>query len=198
MISPPVPPSGNLVHVLIVSADEALRSSLRERLSKQRWIVREASSGTDALEKLEDPPTNILLFDSPLPDLRIAEFSQLVAARFPEVQQVPLHAHPPGLPAGLPLPDLGDSMLRPAASLRSPQSPSPAQTPSPSQGSWLGLVGSSSAMQRVFHAVRIVAPRETSVLRCRVEIDHPGVVPSRKWIAQVDLVALLLGSEPLR
>lgn len=161
----------NLVRVLLVSSSPALRRSLRERLSEQRWSVREAESGTDAIEKLMEATSDILLLDSRLPDLRPDEFSRLIAVQFSHVQLLSINppvslvgqrTHPPD-PL---LAELGELVL-PWAS--SPQGNLPSQTfayrgTAESAGGWQGMVGSSPAIERVFHAVRLVARRDTSAL----------------------------------
>ena len=163
--------SRNLVRVLLVSSNASLRRSLRDRLSEQRWSVREAESGTDAIEKLMESTSDILLLDSRLPDLRPDEFSRLIAAQFSHVQLLSLN--PPITPPGVrALPQ--DPLLAELSDLVLPwANPTPANPPSQplflrqtseSEGGWLGMVGSSPAIERVFHAVRLVARRDTSVL----------------------------------
>lgn len=163
--------SRNLVRVLLVSSSAALRHSLRERLSEQRWSVREAESGTDAIEKLMESTSDILLLDSRLPDLRPDEFSRLIATQFSHVQLLSLNppAGPPGSRAPAPDPllaELGELVLPWASTAQGalpPLSSSP-RRPSENEGSWQGMVGFSPAIERVFNAIRLVARRDTSVL----------------------------------
>ena len=163
--------SRNLVRVLLVSSSAALRRSLSDRLSEQRWSVREAESGTDAIEKLMEAASDILLLDSRLPDLRPDEFSRLIAVQFPNVQLLSLNppAGPAGTRASAPDPllaELGDLVLpwtHPVHGTPSPQ-PSNLRRSSGNDGGWQGMVGSSPAIERVFRAVRLVARRDTSVL----------------------------------
>ena len=163
--------SRNLVRVLLVSSSAALRRSLRDRLSEQRWSVREAESGTDAIEKLMESTSDILLLDARLPDLRPDEFSRLIAAQFSHIQLLSLNppAAPPGHRASAPDPllaELGELVLpwATAAHASLPTLPSSPRRPSEHEGAWQGMVGSSPAIQRVFHAIRLVARRDTSVL----------------------------------
>ena len=179
-----VPP----VRVLLVSASAELRRSLRDRLSHQRWSIREAESGADALEQLMEAEPDVLLLDTRLPDLRPAEFSNLVRTQFPHLQMLSITppagappetaAHPhssfaarPSLESSTPnrlLAELTDLLhlrapiLRPAADAASL---TPASRAKPAaQPGWQGMVGASAAMQRVYHAARLVARRDTSVL----------------------------------
>jgi len=164
--------SAPLVQVLLVSSNLELRRSLRERLSHERWVVREAESGAEALERLMESSSDVLLLDTRLPDLRPAEFSSLVESQFPEVQMLTLNPQngqglaersTPNRLLGeltelLRLKSFAERTSSPAPSLGGPRSPGP-----PQQG-WQGMVGSSPAMQRVYHATRLVARRDTSVL----------------------------------
>ncbi len=163
--------SRNLVRVLLVSSSASLRRSLRDRLSEQRWSVREAESGTDAIEKLMEAPSDILLLDSRLPDLRPEEFSRLIAVQFSHVQLLSLNppVTPPGVRAPPPDPllaELSDLVLPWANATQAspPSQPLFLRQTSESGGGWQGMVGSSPAIERVFHAVRLVARRDTSVL----------------------------------
>lgn len=163
--------SRNLVRVLLVSSSAALRRSLRDRLSEQRWSVREAESGTDAIEKLMEATSDILLLDSRLPDLRPDEFSRLIAAQFSHVQLLSLNppATPPGVRAPAPDPllaELGDLVLpwTNSAPGQPLPHPSPLRRSSEVGGGWQGMVGASPAIERIFRAVRLVARRDTSVL----------------------------------
>ena len=178
------------VRVLLVSASTELRRSLRDRLSHQRWSIREAESGAHALEEIMEAEPDVLLLDTRLPDLRPAEFSNLVRTQYPHLQMLTINA-----PAGMqPVPETaglrpGDFSGRPALEsstpnrllaeltdllhLRTPVQRPMAEPVAVLAGSravpsalpgWQGMVGASAAMQRVYHATRLVARRDTSVL----------------------------------
>lgn len=185
-----VPP----VHVLLVSASAELRRSLRDRLSHQRWSIREAESGAHALEELMQAEPDVLLLDTRLPDLRPAEFSNLVRTQFPHLQMLTINAPTgmqmppevaspkPGAFSGRPtmesttpnrlLAELNELLHLPSPTLRPPPEPASVLAGSRSRSSvlssglpgWQGMVGGSAAMQRVYHAARLVARRDTSVL----------------------------------
>lgn len=174
------------VAVLLVSASDEVRRGLRERLSPERWAVREAESGADALEKLMDAETDVLLLDTRLPDLRPEEFCELVRTRFPDLQVLTLNG--PEAQGGA---DAGErpgatrltgelaELLRfggglgagasvggglPVAGLRTRLLPSGLRPAGATAEGWQGMVGGSAAMQRVYYAARLVARRDTTVL----------------------------------
>lgn len=174
------------VAVLLVSASDEVRRTLRERLSPERWAVREARSGSDALEKLLDAETEVLLLDTRLPDLRPEEFRELVRAQFPELQVLTLNGPEAqggedagerpgatrlageltellrfggGLAAGA---SVGGGL--PVADLRTGLLPSGLRSAGATAEGWQGMVGGSAAMQRVYYAARLVARRDTTVL----------------------------------
>ncbi len=162
----------NPIRVLLVSSSATLRRSLRDRLPEQRWIVREAESGSDALEKLMDTESDVLLLDRRLPDLRPEEFSRLVASRFSRVQLLSLNAQTGQLGMETStssqilseLDEVIQSWASPALSNISQPAFSSPRRGGTGRQEWQGMVGSSAAMQRIFHAVRLVARRDTSVL----------------------------------
>ena len=171
------------VRVLLVSASPDLRRSLRDRLSHQRWFIREAESGAHALEELMAAEPDVLLLDTRLPDLRPAEFSNLVRTQFPHLQMLTITppagipaetaAYPhssfaarPSLESSTPnrlLAELTDLLHLRAPMLRTEAEPASRARPAAQPG-WQGMVGASAAMQRVYHAARLVARRDTSVL----------------------------------
>ena len=160
------------VQVLLVVADTALRRDLRARLLNPRWDVREAHSGSQALEMLIEAFSEVLLLDPQLPDLDPTEFQSIVRRQFPNVQVLTLNQQVGGS-AGLNVPtgrmafELGDLFQGPRNGTRSESMPSTFSLPRPSaatQRGWQGMIGSSASMQRVYHAARLVARRDTTVL----------------------------------
>ena len=160
------------VGVLLVSASPDLRRSLRDSLTPQRWAVREAESGADALEKLTGTDLDVLLLDTRLPDLRPGEFSDLVRLQHPELQIMTIHPQTghtyseSSAPSSL-LTELAGVLDRRIGE-RPPAPPVPSfgavRSPTTAAPGWGGMIGSSSAMQRVYHAARLVARRDTGVL----------------------------------
>ncbi len=174
------------VAVLLVSASFEVRRALRERLVPERWAVREAESGADALEKLLEAETDVLLLDTRLPDLRPEEFRELVRTQFPELQMLtvngPEEQDQGRVAAGRPeearvagelaeLLRFGEHGVMgasarglPVAGFRTEPLPSGLRAAGATAEGWQGMVGGSAAMQRVYYAARLVAKRDTSVL----------------------------------
>ena len=78
------------VRLLLVGADGELRRAMRQRLGDPSWFIRESHSGSDALEKLMQEPSEILLLAPQLPDLDVSEFQDMVRLQFPGVQVISL------------------------------------------------------------------------------------------------------------
>ena len=165
--------SGVQVRLLVVGADAGFRHELRERLAPPRWSIREARSGAEAYEKLLEERSEIMLLSSQLCDLDVVEFQQIVRSQFPEVQVVELNPPLQGAAAHA-APASGAAYE--VVELLQPGRPGPEQQPPPaavsfprlntahSQQGWQGMIGTAPAMQRVYHAARLVARRDTTVL----------------------------------
>lgn len=153
--------------VLIVSPNGQLRRELMSRVKSERWRLMEAVSGAHALGQLETEDCQLLLLDPVLPDLNANEFQAMVRSQFPQLQILPLDRQ-----TGLPLPSsthapLGDELTALLGNgvivTRSPDIIGHEQlnrTVSPLPG----MIGSSAAMQRVYHMAQLVARRDTTVL----------------------------------
>jgi DNA-binding NtrC family response regulator len=163
----PMPVCDPVSGVLIVSPNGPLRRELMSRVKSARWRLTEAISGAHALGQLEAEDFQLLLLDPLLPDLNANEFQKMVRSQFPHLQILPLDRQ-----TGLPLPSsshapLGDELAallgNEGVATGSPEIISHEQmtkavSPLP------GMIGSSTAMQRVYHAAQLVAPRDTTVL----------------------------------
>jgi DNA-binding NtrC family response regulator len=160
------------VNVLLVSPNLELRRSLREKLSHPRWIVREAHSGSEALEKLMEESSGVMLLDTRLPDLDPTEFNILVNQQFQQVQVLTINSQTGQTVMGTTTPNrlstelaellrFGSMAARPAPATASIAFHRPAAG---IQNGWQGMIGASAPMQRVYHAARLVARRDTSVL----------------------------------
>jgi DNA-binding NtrC family response regulator len=90
--------------VLVVSADAAMRARLSSLLQTQRWEVREACGGAEALLMMEQSAPHAALIDGVLPDLHLEGFAQEVRAAHPAVDLISL-----------------DGSIAPAAASRSPR-----------------------------------------------------------------------------
>ncbi len=176
-------------NVLIASSNQLRRQRWIESLRRAAWPTREACGGADALGQLESSGgCRLLLLDQKLPDLNTQELVGMIESRFPSTDVVLLDAETGR--AQLP-PELGSSPLyRTLASFEgdaesdSPSPPMaktvfamepvavaavaeiPVRTSEPERGAepLAGMVGASPVMRRLYRLVRLVAPRDTSVL----------------------------------
>ncbi len=159
------------IRLLLVGSDAALRHDLRRQLSNPRWSVREAQSGSEAIEKLMADGSEIMLLEPRLPDLDVTEFQGIVRAQFPSVEILTLGEQPVGSQIDGPLSrsafELGELLMSgrvvPRQETQLPSLPSSGLTP-PGHRGWQGMIGNSAVMQRVYRAARLVARRDTTVL----------------------------------
>lgn len=154
--------------VLIVSPNGDVRTNLTARVKSDRWRLREAISGAHALDQLESDDFELLLLDPILPDLNATEFQSLVRAQFPHIQVLILDQQtglPQPLTSNLPVNgELSGSFTQTMPTL-SPQAQEVRQPIVDRSCSPLpGMIGSSSAMQRVYQLTELVARRDTTVL----------------------------------
>ena len=158
------------VGLVVVSPNRELRDDVAARLQSGRWLVAQATSGAEALEKVESGDVSLILLDAALPDLRVDEFKELLQAEYPQVEIVPIHPHTGQPIIATPSPQsISFELLRHMN--RSPLAP-PRAAPVTSEESaearpalYLpGLVGTSEPMQRVCSMTRLVSQRDTTVL----------------------------------
>ena len=172
MEAPAANESAEPVRVLLVVADRILRNDLRARLVNPRWIIREAQSGSEALEMLMQTSSEVLLLEPQLPDLDPTEFQSIVEKEFPAIQVLTLNQQG-GRPLGLGAFasrmafELGDLVSGPRTAARTETAMTAFSFPRQNvatQSGWGGMIGLSAGMQRVYHAARLVARRDTTVL----------------------------------
>ncbi len=182
---PPPPftrPEAQLRSVLLASSDPVLRATLRASLVAQRWQVHEASGAAEALNQLERSLPEALILDLWLPDIEVNEFSRLVQQLFPSLdllrvdgQSLTRDLRNPRRPELISA--IRNSQWKEEA--KAPAAPTTIRsaTPStPSIGSQIairsapvierlpGMIGESAAMRELSHVIRLVAPRDTTVL----------------------------------
>jgi len=73
-------PPLDAVGLVVVSPNPELRYDVAARLQSGRWLVAQATSGAEALEKVESGDVSLILLDAALPDLRVDEFKELLQA----------------------------------------------------------------------------------------------------------------------
>jgi len=138
---------------LIASSNRALREQVLQRLNGRCRPVQQALGGADALAKLEKGDWHTLFLDRCLPDLNAEELVAIIERRFPGIQVVLLDA------------DGGRSDTIGDAPGSDGEKPEPQKAPDSAVKEPLpGMIGSSEAMQRMYRMVRLVAPRNTTVL----------------------------------
>ncbi len=162
------------VTLLLVSPHPRLREQLRGKIGAPRWSLQEAGSGAEALEKLAETRTEVLLLDPHLPDIIANEFSALVLQRFPSIEILTLNSQTGHLllanASPTPLAAQITDLIYKGAVADAPLSYPPARAGFDRRGSsetrtgLRGMVGSSAAMQRVYRLTEMVARSETTVL----------------------------------
>jgi len=141
---------------LIASPSTHVREQVLQKIRGRCCPVQQVTGGADALAKLEKGNWQILYLDRSLPDLDAEELCTIIGRRFPGVPVVFLDPDPHHVPktevtTSEPEPN---EMLQ----LNHPRREPIAANPLP------GMIGTSTAMQRVYRMVRLVAPRSTTVL----------------------------------
>ncbi|MGB8011388.1 MAG: sigma-54 dependent transcriptional regulator [Terriglobales bacterium] len=156
--------------LLIVSPNSQLRNDLLTNLDSERWLVSEASSGAEALERMESGQVSLVLLDPGLPDLRTDDFKELAQLQYPEITIVPINPHT-GLPVvSAPSPDsiMFDIVrkLERSAPLRMSNTATVIrpQYENAAAGGIPGFIGAAPSVQRLCSMLRLVAPRDTTVL----------------------------------
>ena len=71
-------------HLLIVDDETALREAIAERLADQGFVVEQADSGEDALERLAEFAFDILITDLRLPGIDGRQVLDAALERYPE------------------------------------------------------------------------------------------------------------------
>jgi len=142
--------------VLISSSDAGFRDRVAIQFANQ-CKVELASSGADALAKLEHSECDLLILDRNLPDLNADELRDLTARQYPGVQVAILDSASSDPFSNLKKNCAGTGRVLPWTAAE--QRPAKlAFEPLPR------MVGSTLPMQRLAKLVRLVAPRNTAVL----------------------------------
>lgn len=160
----------SLPSLLIVSSSMELRRNLVSRLESEDWVLYEATSGAQALEKIEVEDIHIVLLDPGLPDLKVDEFRDIVQSQHPAVTVIPINPH-----TGRPIVataspnsitfDVVRKIERGAPfSVSDKATISEAEDEPHSPDGLPGFVGRSHSVQHLFSMVRLVAQRDTTVL----------------------------------
>ncbi|QEE29354.1 sigma-54-dependent Fis family transcriptional regulator [Terriglobus albidus] len=167
-------------HAVVVSADGDRRFRWVTSLEGLRWQVEAASGGAEAMASMEQHIPEALIVDNWLPDLEVDGFIAWVRQAFPSVDILRADGAPVGDGPRSPrrhellhvLRAAEEDMVEtpaPAAVVpeREPAAPVPVIVPSelPVDAALLpGMIGNSSGMRELARMVRLVAPRDTTVL----------------------------------
>jgi DNA-binding NtrC family response regulator len=175
MTSSPIPPN-HADHVLVASPSYAVRQRVLESLRSPARRFEQASGGAEALVHLESGFWQVLFLDRHLPDLDAEELSHTVRQRFPGIEVVLLD---PDGGAELSFADEKETLLpqmwpvtfhetaedkgENKNSDENKDKPLPV-TRSIVEAPLPGMIGNSRVMQPVYRLVRLLAPRNTTVL----------------------------------
>jgi|HubBroStandDraft_5_1064220.scaffolds.fasta_scaffold00944_12 DNA-binding NtrC family response regulator len=168
--TPTVLGSATALGLLVVSSNEELRQELMARLQSDQWTLDEVASGAEALEKIDAGQVSMVLMDPNLPDLKVDEFKAIVQAQYPYVTVIPVNPHTGQPIIATPSPDsicfeivrkiergvpfrMGNAV---AAGANAESDAIPNSLP--------GFIGMAPPVQRLCSVVRLVAPRDTTVL----------------------------------
>jgi DNA-binding NtrC family response regulator len=157
------------IGLLLISRNLDLRRDLSLRLKSDRWNIFEATSGAEALEKISTEQLSLILLDPGLPDLTVDEFKQIIRSQYPAITIIPINPHTGQPLAATPSPDSlpfeimkrigqGTSLSMGTGSTCESEDDSTRCTSLPK------FVGRSLTVQRMSSIVRLVAPRDTTVL----------------------------------
>jgi len=160
-------------HVLVASPSNVVRQRVLESLRSPIRCFEQATGGAEALVHLESGFWQVLFLDRSLPDLDAEELSQTVRQRYPGVEVVLLDPDSEAKPAAT---DEEENALLKMWPVVSPVVVSPAPEKNTDGNHFLsavrtrpeaplsGMIGNSRVMQPVYRLVRLLAPRNTSVL----------------------------------
>jgi DNA-binding NtrC family response regulator len=153
--------------VLVASPSTFLRKQVLRSFDESGRVVHEASGGAEALVQLENGDWQVLFLDRRLPDLDAEELIVIIKRRFPGIEVVLLDSD-----SGQALPIYRES---PTSDLGAPQSDAvgagdwsservPLPPELPEVEPLPGMIGSAGSMMHLYHMVRLIAPRTTTVL----------------------------------
>jgi len=187
-----VRPSAQGPSIVLASADPVLRRRLAESLRPMRWQVREAAGGAEALALFEAHIPDALLLDPWLPDLDVRELAESIRALYPGVDLLRIDSGPmPGCRPSARRNELLHALRElhaenaAAAAVSFAATPVANETPplvpklassaeaipaasaaphGPPSTPIEGMVGEGAAMRELVHLIRLVGPRNTTVL----------------------------------
>jgi DNA-binding NtrC family response regulator len=167
-------------HLLLVDDEEALRTVVAERLAEHGFMVQQAATGEQALEKLAQFAFDILLTDLRLPGMGGAEVLQAALERYPELIAIIITGYgtvkdavgaiKQGAADFISKPFQFDELLHVIESaleqrrLRSENAYLRAQLQERYRLDGMGIIGRSRVMRDLFHLLETVAQSSSTVL----------------------------------
>lgn len=162
--------------VVLASSDADLRERLRKGLTGLRWTVLEAGGGVEAMAQIERGRPEALLVDAWLPDLEVVEFTGHMRTMYPGMDVLRMDGGSGSTGEGARSPRRNELLhaLREAQECAgyaaAPQVAEAmpkgvtAAAPVPLGESLPEMVGESAAMLELARMIRLVAPRNATVL----------------------------------
>jgi transcriptional regulator with GAF, ATPase, and Fis domain len=156
--------------VLVVSSNVNLRSHLIARLDATQWAIHQAASGAEALERIDQHTTALVLLDPLLPDLRVEDFRDILSSQFPEVELVPINPHTGQPIVATPSPNslsfriVRDMERNHTLSGQIPITPPNKKGDDRVPASLPDFIGTTPSVRRLCSLVNMVAQRDTTVL----------------------------------
>jgi DNA-binding NtrC family response regulator len=156
--------------VLVASPSPVVRQRVLESLRSPARRFEQATGGAEALVHLESGSWQVLFLDRHLPDLDAEELSRTVRQRFPGIEVVLLDPQSDAEPTAAKekedlLPEMWTAVSQDKKKDKDkdedkllPAAHSILEAPLP------GMIGNSRIMQPVYRLVRLLAPRNTTVL----------------------------------
>ena len=147
--------------VLIASANEEFRKRMLGRAGFGDYVREEALGGAHALAKLGQFPCDSVLLDRRLPDLDADEVAEMIRDRYPSVAVEVVDSSADDLSTSTDSLDAAPIMEQ-SESLTGERDR--ASDEGPEATALPRMIGTSRAMRQVYRMVRMVAPRDTTVL----------------------------------
>lgn len=165
-------------HILVASPSNVVRQRVLESLRSPARRFEQASGGAEALVHLESGFWQVLFLDRRLPDLDAEELSHTVRQRFPKIEVVLLDAEGPAETSpsdvaldAFPLPpsfagptELSGTNIHRDEEIRDDETRHERGVHASIETGLPGMIGNSRIMQPVYRLVRLLAPRNTTVL----------------------------------
>jgi len=150
--------------VLIASPNGELRRSVGSALTARRWEVEEALGGADAIGKLQSTECQFVVLDRHLPDLHSDDVVKLIGRAYPGVGVLMLDENNGEHVMYGANSEAMKMLVSAVERAETGQGAGSAEAPMRRNEALPRMIGSSAAMSRVYELVRLVAPRNSTVL----------------------------------